>query len=180
MIKAGFPYENVVTGNSYFHYRDWVWVKVSKLFFPVSSTFDKQFQIKPPYFLAKPFVIFCRDSFFLWLKYSSNNCDPTTVTFSSKSIVSMSIGKMSLSLSASLTLGKILVLYTVGLCATFWNMFGLWTVWTVWTSQGSKEQNQLKFFLATFEGGFFNFSDGKKIYIYFLKYCSIHTKRCLS
>ena len=30
--------------------------------------------------------------------------------------------------------------------------------WAVWSAQGSKEKNQLEYFLATFEGVFFNFS----------------------
>ena len=36
------------------------------------------------------------------------------------------------------------------------------SVWVVWAAQGSKEKNQFEYFLATFKGGFFNFSWAKK------------------
>ena len=47
------------------------------------------------------------------------------------------------------------------------------SVWAIWAAQGSKEKNQFEYFLATFEGGDFNFSWAN----FFFKYCSVHTKK---
>ena len=36
------------------------------------------------------------------------------------------------------------------------------SIWAVWAAQGSKGKNQFEYFLAPFDGGFFNFSWTKK------------------
>ena len=66
------------------------------------------------------------------------------------------------------------VLYTVGLKSTFWKTNP--SVWVVLAAQGSNEE-KIEYFIATFEGGFFNFLWAKKLLTFKKKYCSVLTKK---
>jgi hypothetical protein len=71
-----------------------------------------------------------------------------------------------------------MVLYTVGLKATFWNMNS--TVWVVWGAQSIKKQNQFEFLLATFLGGFFSFSWAKFLLSFIYNIVAFPLKSCLT
>ena len=60
-----------------------------------------------------------------------------------------------------------LVLHTVGLYATFWNMNC--SVWDVWTVRAVREKSGFEEFWATFEGVFFNLLWSKKMFKQFQK-----------
>ena len=52
------------------------------------------------------------------------------------------------------------------------------SVWVVWAAQGSKEKSEFEFSWATFEGGFFQLFEGKKVKISFENIVVSELKSC--